>query len=260
MRGLALLIYGGEGMGKTGTALQFAHLGPLTCISVGETGYEYLEIINEVPAGCTNYIAESYEEVHKITKSMKEGVLVIDSLSGLQKLLFDYVCRIVYKGKFDEFSSYWKGQRVDSPIYFDAYLDLLNSLCAKGIHVILIGHCLTTEVLNALGPDYVSHVLDMDYSDKGTSLRACVTKWAQAILFMDIDISITRVTERAKDKTVLEGKAKDNDNRLIYTTKSPNHSAKNKLQLPSIIPMGESAKEAFKNLWAAMPQAYKDLV
>lgn len=259
-RGLALLIYGGEGIGKTGTALQFSHLGPLTCISAGETGYEYLDIIGEVPPNCTNYVAESYEDIHKITKGMREGVLVLDSLSGLQKFIFDYVCRTVYSGKWEDFTSYWKGQRVDSPIYFDQYLDLLNLLCSKGIHVIVLGHCITTEVLNALGPDYVSHVLDMDYSDKGSSMRSCVTKWAQAILFMDIDIAITRVTERAKDKTVLEGKAKDDDNRLIYTTKSPNHSAKNKLQLPSIIPMGASAQEAFRNLWSHMPKAYQDLL
>lgn len=259
-RGLALLIYGGEGIGKTGTALQFAHLGPLTCISAGETGYEYLDIINEVPSNCTNYVVESYEEIHSITKKMKEGVLVLDSLSGLQNMLFDYVCRIVYNGKRDDFNNYWKGQRQDSPVFFDQYLNLLNSLCAKGIHVILLGHCITAEVLNALGPDYVSHMLDMDYSDKGASLRSCATKWAQAILFMDIDIAITRVTERAKDKTVLEGKAKDDDNRLIYTTKSANHSAKNKLQLPPIIPMGSSAQEAFRNLWSHMPKAYQDLL
>jgi hypothetical protein len=257
-RGLGLVFYGGEGIGKTGLACQFSVLGPLTCLSVGESGYEDLEVIGEIPDGCTNINITSWEQLNKESK-IKEGVLVIDSLSGLQKLLFEYVCRTVYKDDWDKFTSYWKGQRVDAPVYLDAFLQSLDLLRAKGIHVILIGHMITTNETNTLGADFLSHVIDMDQGDKG-GVRSCITKWAQAVIFMNIDIAITRSTELAKDRTVLEGKAKDDDNRLMYTTKAPGHSAKNRLQLPHIINMGESAPDAFKNLWTAMPKAYQDLL
>jgi hypothetical protein len=258
-RGLGLVFYGGEGIGKTGTALQFSHLGPLTCFSIGESGYEDLETIGEVPQGCENLNIETWEQLLQNTKKIREGVLVIDSLSGLQKILFDYVCRSVYNNDFDKFSSYWKGQRVDSPVFLDNYLHLLDAMRHNGVHIILIGHMVTTNESNTLGADYLSHVIDMDQGDKG-GLRSCVTRWAQAVLFMNIEVAITRATELARDKTVLEGKAKDDDNRLIYTTKAPGHSAKNRLKLPEIVPMGESAQEAFKNLWSHMPQIYKDLI
>jgi len=258
-RGFGMVFYGGEGIGKSGTALQFSILGPLTCFSVGESGFEDLDLIGEVPADCINHPIESWEDLMYATKKITEGVIVIDSLSGIQKILFDYVCRTVYNGDWDKFTSYWKGQRVDCPVFLDNYLHLLDALRHQGVHIILIGHMVTTAESNTLGADYLSHVIDLDQGDKG-GLRSCVTRWAQAVLFMNIDVSITRATELAKDRTVLEGKAKDDDNRLIYTTKAPGHSAKNRLQLPEIISMGESATEAFKNLWSAMPKVYQDLL
>lgn len=261
--GLKMTLYGGEGIGKTGLALQHAALGTLTCLSTpGETGFEDLEIIDEVPSGCTNINVESYEDLVNATTKCKTDVLVIDGLSGLQKLLFDYVCRTVYKGKWDGkdgFSSYWKGQRVDSPVYLDSYLSELDKLRNRGIHVILIGHMVTVTEPNTLGADFLSHVIDMDQGDKG-GLRSCITKWAQAVIFMNIDVSITRATEVDKTKQVMEGKAKDDDNRIMYTTKAPGHSAKNRLKLPPVIPMGSSAKEAFINLWKHMPEKYQELI
>lgn len=259
MRGLGLVLYGSEGIGKTGLALQFSFLGPLKCLSIGESGYDDLEIINEVPEGCANYTIHSWEQVVQHTQSMEETVLVIDSLSGLQKLLFQYVCKTAYKDDWEKFTAYWKGQRVDSPAVLSSYLNLLDKLRGQGKHIILIGHMVTVQEPNTLGADYLSHVLALDDGDKG-GLRSCIKQWAQAILFMNIDIAITRATETGRNQIVMEGKAKDDDNRLIYTTKAPGHSAKNRLALPSIIPMGSSASEAFQALWDKMPQKYKDLV
>ena len=229
---------------------------------MGETGYEDLEIVGEVPDGCTNYNVDSWEALCGYIKKSTADVIVIDSLSGLQEILFKYVCKTAYQGKWDGkdgFTSYWKGQRVDSPPVLLQLLDILNGIRAEGRHVILIRHMITTTEPNTTGADFLSHVIDMDQGDKG-GCRSCVTKWAQAVLFMNIDVAITRATERAADKTVMEGKAADRDNRLIYTTKSPGHSAKNRLHLPPIINMGTSPQEAFKALWQEMPQAYQDLI
>lgn len=258
-RGLGMVFYGGEGIGKTGTALQAAVLGDLTCFSIKESGFEDLQVVGEVPSNATNINIESWEELMHHTKKFDKQVFVLDSLSGLQAILFEYVCKVNYKSDWGDFTSYWKGQRVDSPPFLDEFLMRLDVLRSKGVHVILIGHMVTTSETNTLGADYLSHVIDLDQGDKG-GLRSCITKWAQAVIFMNIDVAITRSTELAKDKTVLEGKAKDDDNRIMFTTKAPGHSAKNRLQLPPIISMGSSASEAFKNLWSHMPKAYKDLL
>lgn len=262
VKGLGLVLYGSEGIGKTSLALQFANVGPLTCLSVNEYGYSNLEITGEVLPNSKNIQITNWEKLIYHTKEFKDKVLVIDSLSGIQTILFDYVCRTAYNGIWagkDGFSSYWKGQRVDSPPVLIDYLDQLERLRDRGCHVILTGHMVTTEETNTLGADYLSHVLDMDQGDKG-GVRSCIMKWAQAVLFMNIDVSITRATELARDKTVLEGKAKDDDKRLMYTTKSPGHAAKNCLKLPPIINMGESPQEAFKAFWSTLPQVYKDSI
>jgi len=259
--GLGLVLYGGEGVGKTSLALKFAEFGKLRCLSIKETGYQDLQVVGEVPDNCENIEIGTYEELLNATKSAPQ-VLVIDSLSGLQNILFEYVCRVHYKGVWDGkdgFSSYYKGQRVDSPPILSAYTDMLNLLRNRGTHVILIGHMVTTTEPNTMGADFLSHVIDMDQGDKG-GIRSVITKWAQAILFMNIDVAITRATETNKEKVVMEGKAKDDDNRLMYTTKSPGHSAKNRLNLPPIIPMGNSSWEAFQALFKALPKPYKDLI
>ena len=263
VKGLGLIIYGSEGVGKTATALQMANLGPLTCLSVDESGYEDLELVGEVLDNSANYQISNYESLVKRTKEVEEGTLVVDSLTGVQRQLFDFVCRTAYQGKWDGkdgFSSYWKGQRVDSPPTLMKWLDELERLRAKGVHVILIGHMVTTTLPNTMGGDFLSHVLEMDDGDKG-GCRSTVMKWAQAVLFMNIDISITRVTGQDQStKLVTEGKASESDNRLIYTTKSPGHAAKNRLHLPPVINMGHSPRESFTNLWKAMPQVYQDLL
>jgi hypothetical protein len=100
----------------------------------------------------------------------------------------------------------------------------------------------------------------MDQGDKG-GVRSIITKWAQAVLFMNIDVNINRAVETDRiTKLIMEGKARDEDVRLMYTTKAPGHSAKNRLGLPMVINMGDSSKKAFENLWKHMPQAYQDLM
>ena len=259
MRGLSLVFYGSEGIGKTSLALQFANIGELLCLSVKESGFDHLsELPGIIPKNCTNVNIESWEDLVQQTAKAK-CVLVIDSLSGLQQLLFDYVCRTAYNNKWEDFTAYFKGQRTDSPRILAKYLEILDHLNMKGIHVILLGHMVTTTEPNTLGADFLTHTIDMDQGDKG-GLRSLITKWAQAILYMNISVDITRATEVNKQKVVMEGKAKDDDNRLIYTSKAPGHAAKNRMLLPAIIPMGTSPQEGFKNLWTSFPESYQNLI
>lgn len=257
VKGLGLILYGKEGMGKTSLALRFSVLGPLTCLSVGDVGYEDLAILGEVPENSVNHKITKFDQLMTRIKAVEEGVLVIDSWSGVERLLFDHVCRMEFKGNKDEFTSYWKGQRINSPPYMVELLDLLEMARNRGVHVITIGHSIVERVPNTMGADYIAHALKLDEGDKG-GIRSCVKEWAQAILFMTVDIEISRVTEKEKG-LVLEGKASDEDRRVMWTSLSPTHSAKNKLNLPPVIFLGNSAKEAFKNLWAKMPEVYRNL-
>lgn len=254
MRGLGIAAYGSEGIGKTSWGLEFDQIGKVTLCSVRESGVQDLLEFGRARPLLTHHEIEDWEDLVNVSDSVREGTFVLDSLSGLQAVLFDYVCRTMYKGVWAEFTSYWRGQRVDSPKVLEGYLTGLDNLRNRGVNVILLGHMKNIETPNTIGADYKTHTIDMD-----DNVRASITKWAQAILFMHIDVNIVVATDQDKKTgVIIEGKAKDVDNRLMYTTKSPGHVAKNRdLFRTPVIRMGNSPKEAFQNFYKALPEAYR---
>lgn len=251
MRGLALVAYGSDGIGKTSWALRFPK--PVVCLSCKEEGYADLMLIDDVPQDCENINITDYSQLNANIREIESGTIVIDSTSGLQGLIFEYVCQTQHKGNWYNFTNFWKGQRIDCPPVLQETLDLCNIAREKGVHVIFLGHMATESQPNSFGADYLSHVILMDDGDKG-GIRSTLMHWAQGVLFMTINIDVDRTTIADKTtKLTLEGKAKDKDTRIMYTTKSPGHNAKNRLNLPPIISMGESADEAFSNFWKRLP-------
>lgn len=259
-RGIGLVLYGGEGLGKTSFAVQWAALGSVKVISINEIGYDSLNMVGDVPENCTNIKVNNFEDLHQAVVSTTEDTLVLDSVGGIQEKIFDYVCRTQFEGNFEEFMSYHKGPRSNSPPVFGKFLELLDRHLQAGRHVIVIGHMITTTVPNTSGADYLSHVLALDDGEKD-GMRQRLMRWSPNVLFLNIEVAITRSTERGvgnEKGIVLEGKADDRDNRFFYTTKAPGHAAKNTLKLPPVIPAGHSAQEAFNNFIAKLPAVLRD--
>ncbi|GIW60332.1 MAG: hypothetical protein KatS3mg087_1398 [Patescibacteria group bacterium] len=259
MLGLGLVVYGAEGVGKTSFALEFSNLGPLKMFSIGETGYEDLTFLKDYE-NVENFnvtdMSELYEEVNHWDTDTK--FLVIDSLQGLQSIFFDFTCKKKFQGNWEEFMSYWRGPRVEAPKEFELFLGELNNLRRKGVSIILLGHMVTDKVTNTMGADYLMYNLEMDEGDKG-GMRSLVRKWAQAILFMNVEVKVTRPTEvDRKTRLVTEGKAAEEATRVIYTEKNPTYLAKNRLGLPPVISMGHSPEEAFENFMEALPKKVRE--
>jgi len=248
------VIYGREGMGKTSLALQFP--GPVHCMSIGETGYQDLEVIGQVPGNSINYIITSFNQLVQSVGKVTKGTIVIDSTKGLQTKIFDYVLQTCYNNSSKEFHAYSSGARKESPVVFQQFLDLCNSKADSGVNVLLIGHVGTIPMPNTQGPDYLCHVINMDDGDKGLGMRSTLTAWAGFIFFLNLSIEITRVTEKTSG-LAMEGKASDIDNRVIYTSVTTAHQAKNRWGMPPVIPMGRSPQEAYKNLSKHFPEAYR---
>jgi len=260
MRGLAAIVYGTTGIGKTSFAMEFSQLGPVTFLSVKESGYEDIAQYRAPIKEITHHDVDSYKEILNIVKRVEAGTLVIDSLSGLQQMLFDHVCQTLYNGKWDGvkgekfFTNFWNGQRVDSPKEIEGLLCLLDNCVRKGVHVILIAHSDINDEPNATGADYKKYVIHLD---KG--IGKVLEKWAAHIFFMHIDININITEEAVNNKTVL-GKAVDLDKRLMYVTQSPGHCAKNRELFPvtkPLIQMGSSSKTAFDNFYKALPELFR---
>lgn len=243
-------------MGKTSLAVRFP--GPLTCISIRETGFDDLNDVGIVPPGCTNYNIPDYQYLIPLLKECTAQTIVIDSLSGFQQVFFEHIIKTQYDGNRTKFSAYSTGARQDAPIIMLDLEAVLTEKRNKGQHVILIAHTRVDTITNALGANYESSSPDLD---KG--IRANFTKWAQAVLYIDLNSTISIATEMVwtgGKQVAIEGKAdrSDGPTRIMYTEKGLGHSAKNRLGLPSMINMGKSAQEAFDNLWKHIPQVYKE--
>jgi len=254
-RGLGLIVYGGEGMGKTTFACQFPQ--PLTVFSIRETGFDDLYDVGLVPKECSNYNVPNYASLTQILSACTDKTIVIDSMSGFQQIFFEYLIQTLYEGNRTKFSSYSVGARQDAPIMLLPLEAMLTEKRNKGQNVILLCHTKNEIGVNPLGANFETLTPDMD---KG--IRGVFTKWAQAILFMNLEVNLQVATDTAWSEgkqVALSGKAHNSTpNRLIYTEKAVGHSAKNRLGLPQYIPMGKSGPEAFTNFWKHVPSVYKN--
>lgn len=253
-RGLAAVIYGREGSGKTSIGLQFPE--PIKCLSIGENGYKYLEDVHATPENSVDIEITSYKQLVDETKKTAQGTLLIDGLKGVQSIIFDHVKQTVYGGNDTKFNAYSEGPRKFAPPILQEYLNLCSILNSRGVHTIFLGHMGTTTLVNAMGADQYCHVILMDDGDKG-GMRSTIRSWSGLILFINNEVMIETATDLTKSGNILEGKALKKDIRVMYTTTSVVHEAKNRWNLPATIAMGASPKEAFNNLWKLVPDTYK---
>lgn len=252
MRGLGLIIHGPPGIGKTSFALQFPK--PLKCLSLHEAGYDDLELIDEVPEGCTNINCEDYNEFLRELQSGDAPTKVVDSTSGLQQLLFDHVCEKEYGGDFDAFLAYYKGPRMSCPRYVAKLETVLENLRRQGTNVIFLSHSKVETVRNPDGLDYNSISLDID-----EGIRSTLIKWSQSILYMTMSTFEERITKEKGGKAI-EAKMSNEDRRVIRCSQSLTYTSKNKLKLPPLIPMGANAQETFARFRSKLPQSLQQVL
>jgi len=241
MRGLGLIIYGPEGIGKTSFGTMFPK--PMTYIELKETGYLDLVEADLVKTdGIEHYEVTDFPTLVALLKeSQGQRTVVIDSLSGFQQMYFDWCIDEFYDGISKKFFSYSEGPRRTAPQQLLPFETLLNKLTAKGTNVILLAHSKVAVVENPLGENYSQNKLDLD-----DGIGSVFTKWARAVLFLGLDVIIKG--EKAQDKNC----------RMLYTEKAPGHMAKNRMNLKPYINCGESAQQAYDNFVKALPSAIKD--
>jgi len=237
-RGLGCIVCGPPGVGKTTFAMEWP--GPVTMVSMYETGYDDFEYQGLVPKGVQNFNVTKMEDLNSLMKSPCK-TLILDSLTGFQQVYYDYLIRTSFEGISKKFYAYYVGPRIEAPIQLLPILNHLGVLLQKGTNVVLLAHQRTEKIENPMGQDYLKAEIDID-----EWIRNSFYKWAPNILYMALENSIDK-------GRVSEGRPK----RLIYTTTSLQHCAKNKMSLPSFINMGDTPTEAFKNFWDKVSVVYK---
>lgn len=241
MRGLGIILYGPEGIGKTSLGAQFPK--PMTFLSLKEHGYEELleaDLMEE--EGIEHFDVTSYPSLLSHLKEAKgQKTVVVDSLSGFQQLLFEWCIEEFYEGSVQKFNAYSEGPSRTAPQQMVEFMALLSNLNSSGTNVILLAHSRVETVRNSLGADYSQAVIDLN-----DRICSVFTKWARAILFINLDL------------TIKKDKADDTQSRMIYTEKAPGHMAKNRMNLRPYITCGESPKEAYDNFVKALPPKIKE--
>jgi len=250
-RGLGAIFLGPVGIGKT--SMLFNAPKPAFFFNMLETGFADFEVLGQVPQGVFGMDIPDYNTLLQMLKQNSPATVILDSLTGFQQLLFNHIIQTVYGGDKKKFSAFSVGPRKDAPTYLPELFGVLESLLKKGTHVFITCHRAVDSIEDPLNPDHVSYILNLD---KG--IRERWEAWAPNILMFDQAVNITSATKSAKNEAIIEGKALNEDKRLMYTTASPGHPAKNKIGLPSYIILGRSPQEAWNNFWQHVPPAFKE--
>lgn len=253
---LRILMNGIGGVGKTSFAAQFPS--PIFIQSRGESGLQTLESAGLASAsimpfehdGKTYHEAQTWDDVLDAVEWLRcedHGfkTIVFDVINGVEKLLFEHVCRRDFGGDWGEkgFHSYGKGFEVSSVTFKELTINLDRLRTERGMTCLMLCHSTTRTVKNPLGADYDRYTADMN--------EKCwhqLYNWCDIVLFANREVNVR--VQRGSNK----GKA-DSIDRVLHTDEGPAWFAKNRHNLPPEISMGSSASECYANFVQAMKES-----
>lgn len=244
-----MIMQGIPGIGKTSWA---AHCpGVLFGLPADETGLITLldsGLVKDIPYmqpwETWDDVLDSVDELTAADHEYK--ALCIDGLSGVERLCHEHVCARDYGGKFSEqgFLGYMRGYET-SLADWRILLGKLDRLrLTKRMTIIWLAHSKIATFKSPDTADYDRWVVDCH--QKTWSLTS---KWADIVMFATHHVETVKEGGRSKGRSA--------GDRLIYTTWTATYEAKNRHNLPEIIDMGSSGKEAWNNFAQAMKDGRK---
>ena len=209
-----MFLYAVEKFGKTTLAAQSPS--PFILMA-GDNGYDTLLSAGSVPQLPAHYTDKWLDAMavidHLANNKHDRKTLVIDGVTGLERMCHEYVCERDFSGDWGEkgFGSFQKGYEISVTEWL-RMLQRLDVLRAKGMNVILLGHARTKAVKNPMGADY-----DRYEPECHAKTWAATAKWTDAILFGKFH-TIVDVTRREASKKLAEqkGKATGGTQRVIF--------------------------------------------
>lgn len=215
-----VLIYGPEKMGKTTLASEFP--APVFLQTErGESGSLVLDSFGHL---------DSYGAVIEAITSLAGGdhtfqTVVLDSVSALQKLIWDKVCRDSNTTSIElAGGGYGKGYIEADNLWLEV-LDGLNYLRnSRGMAVVLVGHAIISRFDDPETQSYSRYDIDLH-----KRAEALLKREVDAILLVKKDVTIK--TEGAKPG---QGRARADggDTRWIYCQGKPAYTAGNRYDMP----------------------------
>jgi hypothetical protein len=259
-RPLGLVVVGPQGVGKTEFAASFPNAkvyydtqesGILDLVS-----YKRIKPPQHEPEEITDF-NQLCEIGARAGKLRNEGVetLVFDSLTGLERLCFDYHCEQYYDGDNSKsgFLAYYQGPKNAARVdWAGRFLESCQNAMNEGLNIVMIAHVQVKTHQNPEGADFDRYI---PYLDKET--WQFTHKWATAVLFYNYHFLVAEKKGDKKEKTPLTRKGKADASslsRMLFTEWTPAYDAKNRMGLPPYIEAGDSGAETFRNFCNAIPK------
>lgn len=223
-----MLIYGDNGIGKNWLASKFPR--PLFinledgCDDTDCSRTERLKSYGEV-VDCVSWL---------ITNEHDYKTIVIDTADWLERAIFDEVAKAHNKKKINEIG-YGKGYELAEGKW-QFLIDGLTVLWKAGIHILLTAHVEIEKFANPEGDQYNYYKPLLD--DRGSKI---VGQWCSEVLFLNTRVrTVEKEAGFNRNHTFAVG-----SDRVIYTTETASHVAKNRLNMPAELPLAWESIEPY---------------
>ena len=225
---LKVLIYGPEGIGKSTFAAQFP--GAVFIDTEGST--VHMDVARfDTP--------QKWMDIHNIIDWTLQhpdqvGTLVIDTADWAEKLAIRYVCQEEVVEPKTGMTRNWDS--IEAPGYgkgytylktaFQALLDKLSALVAKGVNVVITAHAILKKFEQ---PDEMGSYDRWALKLNEKNVAPLFKEWADMVLFVNYKTDIVK----SENKT---NKARGGQKRIMYTQHSACWDAKNRFGLDDPLP------------------------
>lgn len=235
-----LVIYGGDGVGKT----TFAAAAPSPIFIRAEDGLGILRVAAFPPATTFSEVLDAMRALASEDHAYR--TLVVDSLDWLEQLIWAHVAREKNIHHIEELG-YGKGYLLADDHWARFFLGCDTLRDRKQMQIILICHA---EIKRFDAPDTAPYDRYQLKLHKRASARTA--EWADIVGFAQHE-TVVRESDVGFNKKVVRGVA--TGERVLHVTESPAFDAKNRYALPSPLPLHYPAfREALKAALAPKPE------
>lgn len=250
VRAPRVVILGVEKIGKTSFACGCSFEGnrvirqgrndPIVLPMKGEEGVDALEVPSFPTLGTYEDVLDAIGVLYRETHDHRTAV--VDSISALERLVWDYVCRQHNVKSIEQAGGgYGKGY-TEAANAFVMLLDGLDALrAAKGMASILIGHVKVKRFDDPGGDSYDQYQFDVN--EKVANL---IARWADLILFANTKVAVKK-EEVGFNKEKHRGVDVTGGQRFLFCQKRPAHPGGGRGiygALPYELPLDYAAFEA----------------
>ena len=216
-----VVLYGGEGIGKTTLASQF----PDPLILDTEDGTNQLDV--------ARVVVGDWQTMRTAVAALavdRQGfsTLVVDSIDWAERLLVEWVCKDNGKDSVEAFG-FGKGWVMVAE-QMGKFLDSLDNLVRAGMNVVLVGH----STVKRVSPPEMTEGYDRHELKLSKQVSPLVKEWADAVIFLNYR---TRVVEGNDGRA----KAVGGKERFMFAERCAAFDAKNRYGLPAEMPMNIAA-------------------